>query len=129
MNVTARPKIAIIIESDYAVANVVEAVLREWKYDVVVTQTHRRAVIEAQAFPNVHLLAACVPCADDEQLGAYLAHARATQQRKMAVVLMLGDNVDDAVEAPEFSQRLYKPFGREQLIEALYLAEWKALEV
>lgn len=129
MNASPAQKIAIIIESSYAVAAVVESVLLESDYHVVISVSHRNAVIKAQGFPSIHLLAACVPAADDEQLGSYLAHARATQQRKMAVVLMLSDNVDAADDAPEFAQRLFKPFGRDEFTEALCLAEWKVLEL
>ena len=129
MNASPAPKIAIVIEPNHAVAAVVETVLRESDYQVIVTLSHRSAMIEAQAFPVIHLLAACAPTADDEQQGAYLATVRDSQRKKMAVVLMLAENAREDLAIPELSQRLPKPFGREQFIEALCLAEWKALEL
>jgi DNA-binding response OmpR family regulator len=129
MNAATGKKIAIVIESSHAVAIIIETVLRESNYQVVLTPSHRSAMMEAKAFPIIHLLAACAPSAEEEQRGAYLAQARAAQRKTMAVVMMLGENAREPVDTPEFAQRLSKPFGRDQFIEALCLAEWKVLEL
>jgi hypothetical protein len=45
----------------------------------------------AEAFVRIDLLAACVPSADDDLQGAYLAAAAGPKGEPMAVVLMVSD--------------------------------------
>jgi FixJ family two-component response regulator len=118
---TAPVHTAFVIELDLNLADALGEVLSSWGYQARTFSCHRQAAMAAEAFVRIDLLAACVPSADDDLQGAYLAAAAGRQGEPMAVVLMVSDAF--AIEgAPAGAVRLEKPSTCAELARALRAA-------
>jgi DNA-binding response OmpR family regulator len=115
--------IAVVIESDYSLANVLNDVLSDAGYDVILSLSHQNALRKVEGRASVSLLAACVPAKDDDCEGCYLDDRRSNQGQRLATVVMLLDNTEPTPGVPDTAIRLTKPFDRTQFLSALRDAE------
>ena len=118
---------AIVIEPRADLADSVCDLLRGFGYEPVSAPTHAEAALRAKLVPLVQLLAATVPAPDESRSGIYLKEALEKNPR-MAIVLMLSDELEKSQDEPAHSVKIVKPFGREELAAAIGLSERKAVE-
>lgn len=118
---------AIVIEPRADLADAVCDLLRGFGYEPISAPTHAEAAERAALVSSVHLLAATVPAPDESRSGIYLKEAL-KKNPQMAIVLMLSDHLEKPEGEPPHAAKIVKPFGREELAEAIRLSEKKARE-
>ncbi len=121
-----RHGVAIVIESG-DLARTLCDLLESFGYQAISAPTHALAAERAIAHTSIELLAACVPAPDESRAGIYLEEA-AKLNPHLAVVLMLSDPLEQSPGAPARAVKIKKPFGRKALIEAIQLAEARAVK-
>ena len=122
MDTFRRDGIAVVIEPRKDLADAVCDFLTNYGYRAISAPTHAEAAKRAVEHHEVALLAASVPAPDEGRAGIYLDDA-ARKNPGMAVVLMLGDPLEVADDAPQQSIRIVKPFNQEELIVAIRSSE------
>lgn len=120
-----RKGVAIVIESGVLLDTICDF-LTNFGYEAISAPTHALAAERALQRHQIALLAAAVPAPDENRAGIYLKEAL-SRNRHVAVVLMLSDPLEQSPGAPASAVKIVKPFGYETLIEAIELAETRAM--
>jgi hypothetical protein len=115
---------AIVIEPRADLAQAVCDLLSGFGYEPISAPTHAEAAARAELAGVVQLLTATVPAPDEIRSGIYLREAMERNPR-LAIVLMLSDHLEQPEDAPERSEKVVKPFGREALAAAIERSEIK----
>ncbi|WP_448097725.1 hypothetical protein [Luteibacter yeojuensis] len=120
-------RLAVVIEQDYSVANVMNDVLTRAGYEVLLFVSHQEARARTM-MREVHLLAASVPAPGGESQGAYLCGRGDGQTKPIPTILLLHDPDVPSPGAPAGAIRVTKPFDRHDLLAAAAVAyQWHDL--
>ena len=110
--------LAVVIEPRSPLAGTLAEALHARGFEVVVASTHVGAARLVASQDKVDFLIAAVPAPGEDRSGAYLEDAR-NKNPSLAVVIMLSDPNESAVDAPANAVRLVKPFDLRQLAQAI----------
>lgn len=118
--------LAIIIEPNLLLAEVLFDTLVLWRFTVLACLTHAAAADAGADSIRIDLLVACHPATDDDMEGAYLSVARTVQSGVLPLVIMVSDPQTLPEDAPVGAVQLVKPFTTGDLRHAIVSAGARA---
>ncbi len=111
-------RIAIVIEPEPLLADLIAEALRRLGYDVATAATHVGGAVLAATYGRVDFGVVAVPAPGEDRSGSYLVEARKANV-SMGMVVILSDPEDIANEVPRSAVRIVKPFSFDELKRAV----------